>query len=75
MLPNCWPPPASPSSLGSEFEPAIAGMKTLASTTITPRKTPYDVQITEIYDEIERLRSPSRNLISRLSFCKLESFS
>jgi len=34
-------PPSSP-----EFEPAIAGIKTVDRTTITPRKTKYDVQIT-----------------------------
>ena len=48
MFPNCWPPPASPSSHVSEFEPAIAGMKTLARTTITPMNTPYEVHITDI---------------------------
>jgi hypothetical protein len=58
-----------------EFADEIAGMKTFARTTITPRKTKYDVQITAIYEAIARSLSPSKNLISRLSLAAVTKIS
>ena len=57
------------------LELAIAGMNTLERTTITPINTRYETQITEIYDAIALIRSPSKNLISLESFAAVTKIS
>ena len=71
MFPIVEPPLLSSPLL----EPAIAGIKTLARTTITPRNTKYEVQITAIYEPIARFLSPSKNFNSLESFAAVTRIS